>query len=1029
MRWFSLQALLAAALLSAVVALPFLPAAKMRPDLYQLELRVTSPVVAQFQIFYDDGGGIREQLSGRAALQPSAGPVTVRVPIAPGTYRKLRLDPLDRPGNVVLEDLRLISQHGGTLARIPLRDFKPVHQVASVRPRGDGIEITVAPGDNDPQLYLDLPAPLHVTASWLDFARTALPVMLPVFGALALLLFLFDRTAALRARLAAAGSWLGARPVAAVALGAVLATVVSLHPVIFLGRSLVSPNFGTVLLYDTYPTLPGYKDSAVVDARLSDVGAVMWQHVPFSMMQRRALAAGELPLWNRANAAGVPLLAQGQSMFGDPLHLGVIAADGAAWAWDAKYVVAKALFALGLGLCVLTLLRAGRPETSRAALGAAVLVAVAAPYIGFFHYRINHPAYFSLCYAPWPLYCLLRLAFAASRREIVFAGTGLIAANFALMNSGTVKEAYMLLVSVNFAGAAVIFAAGGTLRQRLGKLIALAWAGLIFVLLTAPIWATFLTTLRQAYTGYNTATAYQIQPTLLLGLFDEIFYRPLLNDDRVFSPSLNFLFLAGFLYLLATLRLQFARAAVAALAAASLVPLALAFGLVPPTWIVTIPFLSNIAHLDNTFSCVLIVLWGVLAGVGFATAAERLGTKEGRADLIIAGLLLGALAFGWIAFRQAAHRPILGPIFTVHQPGQVLAIAPFIWHYLAALLLGCVALALVARRIFIRGALTPSTGLLCAGAVAVLLWRHGVYTDAVGFDHFTLRPPARVDFHARSPAIDFVRAAHAREPGRGYGIQGNFFPGWTGVYNLETVHGPDALVNPWLRELVGVSGVERIWDWRLYSEAAGVAQVRPFFDALNVRFYFDILSKHPALAANLSFVHGSDLDVYESRTVWPRAFFTDRLGAYAKPEELVPLLRGADGKPLAAAQADDPDAAAVLAKLPRDLAGRTAVAATAYRLTPNTTRFKVRATGPGVVVLTEVFWAGDFRAEINGRKAQVLRLNHAFKGVAIEAAGEHDIVFRYVPKNFPRNLALGGLGLALLAGSVFVGLRRPGAAA
>ena len=35
--------------------------------------------------------------------------------------------------------------------------------------------------------------------------------------------------------------------------------------------------------------------------------------------------------------------------------------------------------------------------------------------------------------------------------------------------------------------------------------------------------------------------------------------------------------------------------------------------------------------------------WSVLAGVGFATAAQRLGTREGRHDLIVAGLLLFAL--------------------------------------------------------------------------------------------------------------------------------------------------------------------------------------------------------------------------------------------------------------------------------------------------------------------------------------------------------------------------------------------------
>ena len=58
----------------------------------------------------------------------------------------------------------------------------------------------------------------------------------------------------------------------------------------------------------------------------------------------------------------------------------------------------------------------------------------------------------------------------------------------------------------------------------------------LFVFLTAPIWATFLQTLKNAYTGYNAVSAYQIQPTLLLGFFDEIFYRVLMGEDRVFAP-------------------------------------------------------------------------------------------------------------------------------------------------------------------------------------------------------------------------------------------------------------------------------------------------------------------------------------------------------------------------------------------------------------------------------------------------------------------------------------------------------------
>ncbi|MBL9189263.1 MAG: hypothetical protein JNK23_17405 [Opitutaceae bacterium] len=1014
MRFFTLPALLAAALLSIVASLPWLPLAKLHPDHFRLVAEMTTTSAGVFQVYYDDGRGIREERSARTEFAASATPAHISVTALAGPCRAIRLDPIDRGGVVTLRNLRIVSATGRVVTTLPLERFVAAHQVDTLRIHEGALEITVGSASNDPQLGFTFAAPLDFIPRWNEKARTSFGAVGVIFATLVVLLLAVDRAPRFRAAVATQTRRVAARPGLAVALVAATAVIASAYPVVFLGKSHVSPNLGTILLYDNYPTLPGYRSAETTDVKLSDVGAVMWQHVPFSMMQRRALAGGEAPLWNRYNAAGVPLLAQGQSMFGDPLHLGVIAANGAAWAWDLKYLIAKWLFAAGLGLTVLALTRH---------TGAALVVALAAPFIGFFIYRVNHPAFFSLCYAPWPLYCLVRLAQAETRRGVGLSLAGLIVANLALMNSGTVKEAYMLLVSVNFSGGCVLLASPLVWRERLARLAALAGAGVVFVLLTAPIWATFLQTLKGAYTGYNAVSAYQIQPTLLLGAFDEIFYRPLMEANRVFSPSLNFLLLLGVLYFLATLREQFAQRAAIALAASSLVPLALAFGLIPPQWIVTLPFLGNIAHLDNTFSCVLIVLWSVVAGVGFATAARRLGTREGRADLAIAGLLLFALVFAWIAFRQAAHRPIFGPTFTVHEPGKVLAVDPFIWDYLAALLAASAVMTCLARRALVRHSLGVGSALLLFAAAGTLLWRHGLQAGDVGFQEFTVRPTVRADFHARSGAMDFARAAQAREPGRGFGFNGNFFPGWTGVYGLETIHGPDALVNPWLRELVGVSGVERVWDWRLYVEAANVATAQPFFDALNVRYYFDMLSKHPALARSLTLAHGADLDVWQSPTAWPRAFFTDRLASYEKPAELVEKIRTAAGRPLAAAQHGDRDTAAALATLPRDLATRTSTPATNYVLTENSTRFTVRAHAAGVIVLTEAFWPGDFRVEVNGRKAPILRLNHAFKGVVVDGPGDYTVLFRYVPKNWPRNLTLCGLGVAGLALLLWLALR------
>ena len=180
------------------------------------------------------------------------------------------------------------------------------------------------------------------------------------------------------------------------------------------------------------------------------------------------------------------------------------------------------------------------------------------------------------------------------------------------MDSGTVKEAYVLLLAMNFSGLCVLLAAEETWRATFGKLAVAAWALVLFAMIGAPMWMTFLSTLRESYTSYTAVSAFQIQPSLLIGAFDEAFYRPLTPGGHVFNPSANFLILAGVIYFLATLRTHFAHRTAIVLAASSLVPLALAFGLVPPSWIEQAPFLRNVAHIDNCFSCALIILLSLI---------------------------------------------------------------------------------------------------------------------------------------------------------------------------------------------------------------------------------------------------------------------------------------------------------------------------------------------------------------------------------------------------------------------------------
>src|SRR4051812_13836819 len=254
----------------------------------------------------------------------------------------------------------------------------------------------------------------------------------------------------------------------AILIVSVGAVVLSVYPVVFGGRSFVSPDAGTTLLYSEFPTLPGYHTESMLDSRGSDVGAILWQHVAYSSVQRSALLAGELPLRNRYNSLGNPLLGQGQSMFGDPLHFIPVVTGGATWSWDLKFITAKIFFSVGVAYVVF--------DTTGSLL-AALAVSVGAPFVGFFVFRISHPAIFSLCYSPWIVWMWLGISGAGSIRIAATWLTGLVVANWCVMNSGTVKEASILLFWLNLTGCCVLLSSAQGFVQRLLKLAGAVWAG------------------------------------------------------------------------------------------------------------------------------------------------------------------------------------------------------------------------------------------------------------------------------------------------------------------------------------------------------------------------------------------------------------------------------------------------------------------------------------------------------------------------------------------------------------------------
>jgi hypothetical protein len=884
-----------------------------------------------------------------------------------------------------------------------LRELTVANGISASEIKNGRMSLTLGPADNDSILIINpgTPLALHMapSARLLFALRVFLLFFLPLVAAGLLWLILARQlwSGRMQQRWSRFAAWIQLHPGRALLLVAVISTVISCYPVVFLGKSFVSPNNGVLLLYDRLPTFPGYTSSTQDDAKGADLGAAAWFHVPCSVVESRALLHDfELPLWNRYDSCGIALLGQGQSMLGDPLHTIVLIAGGATWAWDFKFILAKILFAWGMGLTVLIAARH---------LPSAVILTASSVFIGFFVFRYNHAAIFSLCYSPWILYCWFRIREAPDIRRTAPWIVGLMAACWAEMNSGTVKEAYMLLLGMNGCGLLVFALAEGP-TSRLRKLVHLAIGGSLFAAISAPIWLIFLDTLHTAYTSYKIPGAWQIQPSVLIGIFDDMFYREFMPREGALAPSTNFLVLLGVLLAIGHFRILITDSVFRAIGISALLPFGLVFGIVPPSVISKVPFVGNVIHIDTTFSCVLIVHLIVIGGFGLRAFWQRWDSNEWKINAVVAFAFLALLLSLYLGFAQASDAA-QSALLHSHK----IVTSRFFDCYVLSLLVAVIALPFITR--FVLRA--PSKAFLLAPVfflcLLLLHWRYGMYTKSP-FDEYVMNPEVRVNLAANSPAIQLVRA-NQQAPSRAVGLGDNLFAGFNAALGIEGINGADALINPYFRQLTEAWGIEKQWGWRFIIRNDNLTLVKALCDLLNVRYYLGPSSQQSV--PGLKLVSRLDLAVHESKSVWPRAFFTDSLSSYDALPEFINMVKTCDGRPFAAVDRGELTRNLSLAQLAaRPQGDRQVVAADGYQLTNNTTSFRITAPRSGVVVLTEAYLPNDFRLELDGNPAPYFRINHAFKGFIIDKPGTYSVTFSYWPRHFTLSLWLSAFGVATL---------------
>jgi hypothetical protein len=763
--------------------------------------------------------------------------------------------------------------------------------------------------------------------------------------------------------------WNARHPVLAVVIVSLLAVVINCYPIIFCGRSYVSPTCVGPLIYSWWPSLPGMKTGPAPNVLQhgSDSEAMMWWGVPVGFIESRSLLEhGELPLWNRYSHAGDTLIGQAVSMLGDPLHLIVIFGHGSAGAWDIKFLAAKFLFCAGFGLLILRLLEDRTLSLIYSGLAA---------YCGACFYINNHPAFFVFTYAPWILLAAIEWLDLRSGRHIRWGLIWLLA-NFACFNAGHVELAVVLIVGLNLA--AVAHALTGC-RNAVSPARVLGRMGvgtLCFLGLTAPVWMSFLVSLDGSFTSHAGVNVVQLPPTTLPGAFDDLFYLLLRPDDSVvaIAPGTSLLVLAGCSFSVWRWRQLKGEPFFWVNTGAIVLWGGCVFGWVPTSLLATIPLLNRVGHIDADFSYLLVIHLTIQSAYGFKCLAKVEKLRQVAGDVacvggIFAGMIL-LYSFGY------AHRPIPWNYFLCAGAGAVGA--PLLFVFLKS------------RQ---RQTLTLGwVGIIILGFIPN--FRFGLYHR--GNDTLLMLPGPRVTLNTPSQAIDKIKMDKSGLF-RVVGLQWSFMGVYSAVYELEDIRSCAPLSNEEFMDLIRqFPGVKLSQYWMV--EVVDPIQAQPLLNLLNVKYLLAPPDGSIDGQFDFRFTDRSDFGVLENLQVWPRAFFANQVMSITSNEKFINHLLKNGQQPFIALTREEIGKQPGLQQL-ETTNQATISPATNYRLFPNSTEFDIHAPSAGMVCLTEG-QAKDFTAKANNESKEVLTVNRAFKGIYLGQPGDYHIQFIYRPRHW-----------------------------
>jgi hypothetical protein len=766
--------------------------------------------------------------------------------------------------------------------------------------------------------------------------------------------------------------WGTQNPILAIMLVSLLAVVINCYPVIFCGKSYVSPTSVSRVVYEWWPSLPGMDPTRHYERMSqhgSDTGAMMWWGIPIGFVESRSLLEhGELPLWNRYSHAGDTLIGQNETMLGDPLQLIVILGRGSAETWDAKYIVAKFLFSAGFGLLILRLF--GNRSLS-------LIYSALAAYCGAFFYINNHPVFFVFCYAPWILLSALAWLDLRPGRHVCWGVVWLLV-NFSCFNAGHVEAAVVLIGGLNLAAIAYALARHRKAADVAKVIGRMSFGTILFLGLTAPMWMSFLAALEGSYSVHSEVRVTQLPFATLFGVFDDLFYSLLHMDASIgaIAPGTSFLVLAGCSLSVLRWRQLKGEPFFGVNTGAILLWGGCVYGWIPASVLAAIPLLNRVGHIHTDFSYLLVIHLTIQSAYGFKCLAQEKNFRRAAVDFLWMGLIFGGTI---LAYRfEIAPQPIPWNYFLCVAAGGIGA--PLLFAYLKSCYRPIPAMGLA--------------GIIILGFIPH--FRFGLYS--FGNEDLLMLPGPRVVLDAPSKAIDKIKADQSG-PFRVAGLRWNLQNDYSAVYGIEDIHSCAPLSNGefinLFRKFPGVEfGGEGGWGICILNPVAA----QPLLNLLNVKYLLTDPNSKTQVRDGLDFriTDQSDFLVLENLQAWPRAFFSDKVAPNSSAEEFIQQLLEGGKQPFVALSRDEIKKQPGL-QLLENTKKATILPATNYRLLPNSTAFDVHAPSAGVVCLTEG-QAKDFTVKANNEPKEVLTVNRAFKGVYLDKPGDYRIEFVFRPR-------------------------------